>query len=209
VHIPKNLDITRAAPLLCAGITLYSPLRHWKAGKGTQVGIIGLGGLGHMGVKFAVAMGAEVTVITRSPDKADEARKLGAQHVIVSTDEQAMANAAHSFDVLIDTIPSEHDLSPYIDILAVDGTLVLVGPINPMPGFHGGSLISARKNIAGSCIGSMAELREMLDFCAKNNVLPDVDMIDMKDINECWDAMVAGKMGHRYVIDIEKSFSGE
>jgi alcohol dehydrogenase (NADP+) len=172
LHLPESLDMAQAAPLLCAGITTYSPLRHWKIGKGSKVGVIGLGGLGHMGVKYAKAMGAEVWVITTSPAKAETAKSYGAQGVIVSSSEKDMAAAAHKFDFLLDTIPKGHDVSPYMDLLNIHGTLCLVGPIEPMPGFHSGSVIFGQKSIAGSGIGGIKETQEMLAYSAKHNILP-------------------------------------
>ncbi|KXK27352.1 MAG: NADP-dependent alcohol dehydrogenase C [candidate division WS6 bacterium OLB20] len=206
VHVPESLDISKAAPLLCAGITMYSPLRHWNAGPGKKVGIIGLGGLGHMGVKYAKAMGAEVYVITSSPQKAEDAKKFGADGVIVSSDKDEMKRHSRFFDLLIDTIPVEHDLYPYLALLNLNSTIVLVGPINPMPGFHGGDLIDGRKAIAGSGIGSMKEVREMLEFSAEHQILPEVETVRMQDINEAWKKMQDGAMSHRFVIDVAASF---
>jgi uncharacterized zinc-type alcohol dehydrogenase-like protein len=206
MHIPEGLELAQAAPLLCAGITMYSPLRHWKAGKGMKVGIIGLGGLGHMGVKYAKAMGAYVGVITSSPNKVDAAKSYGADEVIVSRSEADMHNARRRFDLIIDTIPNAHDLKPYLELLNVDGSIVLVGPINPMPGFHGGDLIGGRKSIAGSGIGGIKETKEMLEFSAQHGIVPDIEVITIQDINKAWDSLVKGEMSKRYVIDIEQSF---
>lgn len=206
VNIPDSIDMAEAAPLLCAGITMYSPLRHWKAAPGMKVGIVGLGGLGHMGVKYAEAMGAEVDVITSSPEKADVAKGYGASGVIVSSSESDMKKARRKFDLIIDTIPNAHELAPYLELLNVDGTIVLVGPINPMPEFHGGDLIGGRKSIAGSGIGGIKETKEMLEFSAKHNIVPDIEIIKLQDINKAWDSLVSKQMSKRYVIDIEKSF---
>ncbi len=206
VHIPENLDLSKAAPLLCAGITMYSPLKHWNTGPGKKVGIIGLGGLGHMGVKYAKAMGAEVFVITTSPEKAEAAKSFGADGVIVSSDDSAMESLKRKFDLLIDTIPVEHNLDKYLPLLNINGTIVLVGPINPMPGFHGGDLIDGRKSIAGSGIGSMKEVREMLEFSAKHNILPEVEVIKIEDVNEAWEKISNKGISHRFVIDLSKSF---
>src|SRR5581483_8544625 len=162
LHIPDSLDMTHAAPLLCAGITTYSPLRHWNVGPGKKVGIIGLGGLGHMGVKYASAMGAEVWVISSSPQKVSAAKAYGVDGVIVSSSEQDMKDAANTFDFLLDTIPKAHDVTPYLHLLTVHGTICLVGPIEPMPGFHSGNLIHGQKSIAGSGIGGIQETKEML-----------------------------------------------
>lgn len=206
VHIPENLDLTKVAPLLCAGITMYSPLAHWKAAKGKKVGIIGLGGLGHMGVKYAKAMGAEVWVITSSPEKVEDAKKFGADGVIVSSNVEEMEQHKRGFDLLIDTIPVKHELDSYIPLLNINGTICLVGPINPMPGYHGNDLIGGRKSIAGSGIGSMKELREMLEFSAKHNILPEIEMIKMEEVNDAWAKMLSKAMSHRFVIDVGNSF---
>lgn len=206
LHIPEELDMAEAAPLLCAGITTYSPLRHWEVKAGMKVGIIGLGGLGHMGVKYAKAMGAEVWVITTSPDKAETAKSYGASGTVVSTSESDMKKAAHSFDFLLDTIPKAHDLTPYLDLLSIHGTICLVGPIEPMPGYHSGSLIGGQKSIAGSGIGGIKETKEMLEYSAKHNILPEIEIITMEDANKAWDSLLNKQMSKRYVIDIKKSF---
>jgi len=206
IPLPEELDISKAAPLLCAGITMYSPLKHWNAGPGVKVGIIGLGGLGHMGVKYAKALGAEVYVITTSPEKTEDALAYGADGVIVSSSDEDMQNAKRTLDLIIDTVPVEHDLKPYLDILNVNGVIVLVGPINPMPSYHGGDVIDGRKSIAGSGIGSLKEIQEMLEFSVKHDILPEVKSIKIEDINKAWDEMVSKNISHRYVIDISKSF---
>jgi alcohol dehydrogenase (NADP+) len=206
MSIPESLSMEEAAPLLCAGITMYSPLQHWKTSEGMRVGILGLGGLGHMGVKYAKAMGAYVGVITSSPEKADIAKKYGADEVILSSSESEMQNARRKFDLIIDTIPSAHDLKPYLELINVHGSLVLVGPINPMPSFHGADVMGGRKSIAGSGIGGIKETEEMLAFSAEHGIVPDTEIITMKEINQAWDTVAVGKMSHRYVIDIEKSF---
>jgi len=206
IAIPEGLSLPEAAPLLCAGITMYSPLMHWKTGPGMNVGIIGLGGLGHMGVKYAKAMGAHVGVITSSPSKVDAAIQYGADEVVVFSSDVDMQQAKRKFDLIIDTIPSTHDLKPYMDLLNVNGTIVLVGPINPMPGFHGNDVMNGRKSIAGSGIGGIKETKEMLEFSAKHGIVPDIEVITMNDINTAWDALANKQMSHRYVIDIEKSF---
>lgn len=206
LHLPESLDMAHAAPLLCAGITTYSPLKHWNVGPGTKVGIIGLGGLGHMGVKYAVAMSAEVWVITSSPEKAEVAKSYGAVGVVISTSDTDMENAAHKFDFLLDTIPSAHDLSPYLSLLNVHGTICLVGPIEPMPGFHSEELIGGQKSIAGSGIGGIAETKEMLEYSAAHNILPEIEIINITDINKAWDSLINKQMSKRYVIDMKKSF---
>jgi len=206
LHLPDSLPMADAAPLLCAGITTYSPLRHWNVGPGMKVGIVGLGGLGHMGVKYAVAMGAEVWVITASPEKADTAKSYGATGVIVSSSSTDMQSGAHAFDFLLDTIPTAHDLSPYLGLLNIHGTICLVGPIEPMPGFHSGELISGQKSIAGSGIGGIAETKEMLEYSAAHNILPEIEVITIQDINKAWDSLTKKQMAKRYVIDMKKSF---
>ncbi len=204
--LPESLDMASAAPLLCAGITTYSPLRHWNVSKGSKVGIVGLGGLGHMGVKYAKAFGAEVWVITSSSEKIETAKLYGADGVVVSTSEKDMKNAAHKFDFLLDTIPKAHALTPYMQLLNVHGTICLVGPIEPMPGFHSGVVIDGQKSIAGSGIGGIKETQEMLEYSAEHNILPEVEVIDIKDINKAWDALQHKQMSKRYVIDMKKSF---
>ena len=207
LHVPKSLEMAVAAPLLCAGITTYSPLRHWKVGPGMKVGIIGLGGLGHMAVKYATAMGAEVWVITSSPEKVDDAIAYGARGSLISSSETNMANAANTFDFLLDTIPKAHDLTPYIKLLNIHGTICMVGPIEPMPGFHSGSLIGGRKSIAGSGIGGIKETQEMLEYSVKHKILPKIEIITMQNINQAWDSLRNKQMSKRFVIDMKKSFA--
>lgn len=206
LHLPDSLDMADAAPLLCAGITTYSPLRHWNVGPGMKVGIIGLGGLGHMGVKYAVAMGAEVYVITTSPDKAVAARAYGATGVVISTSEADMQAAANKFDFLLDTIPKAHDLTPYLHLLNLHGTVCLVGPIEPMPSFHSGDVINGQKSIAGSGIGGIEETKEMLEYSAKHNIVPEIEVIRIQDINKAWASLQGKQMAKRYVIDMKQSF---
>jgi uncharacterized zinc-type alcohol dehydrogenase-like protein len=207
LHLPDSLDMAKAAPLLCAGITTYSPLMHWKVSPGMKVGVIGLGGLGHMGVKYAVAMGAEVWVITSSPEKADSAKSYGAIGVVVSSSEDEMSRATHKFDFLLDTIPKAHDLTPYLQLLNIHGTICLVGPIEPMPGFHSIDVINGQKSIAGSGIGGIKETQEMLEYSANHHILPEIEIINMKDINEAWDALTKKQMAKRFVIDLRASFN--
>lgn len=206
LHLPKSLDMAEAAPLLCAGITTYSPLRRWNVGQGMKVGIIGLGGLGHMGVKYAVAMGAEVYVITSSPEKAAVAKSYGAVGAVISSSDADMQSAAHTFDFLLDTIPKAHDLTPYLQLLTVHGTICLVGPIEPMPGFHSGDVINGQKSIAGSGIGGIEETKKMLAYSAEHNIVPEIEIIRMQDINQAWDSLANKQMAKRYVIDIKRSF---
>ncbi|MBE9579404.1 MULTISPECIES: NAD(P)-dependent alcohol dehydrogenase [Moraxella] len=203
LKVSENLDTQAVAPLLCAGITTYSPLRYWKVGKGTKVGVVGLGGLGHMAVKLAHAMGADVTLFTRSLGKSDDAYHLGASRVVLSTDENQMKEVASTFDVIIDTVPYTHDLKPYVPTLALDGTLVLVGlvgeleqTINTVP------MIMGRRSISASVIGGIAETQEMLDFCAEHNIVPDVEMINMQDINTAYERMQKSDVKYRFVIDM-------
>lgn len=203
VKIPDGLDPKTAAPLLCAGITTYSPLRHWKAGPGMKVAVVGLGGLGHMGLKFAKAMGAEVSLFTRSPDKEAEARRLGADHVVLSTDPAQMKAVSGKFDLILDTVPSKHDLNPYVTSLRLDGTLVLVGMLGPVePSLNTVPMILGRRSVVGSCIGGIAETQEMLNYCAETGVTCDVEMLDIKNINEAYERMLKSDVRYRFVIDI-------
>ncbi|WP_440999105.1 NAD(P)-dependent alcohol dehydrogenase [Fodinibius sp. SL11] len=203
LNVPDNIDTNAAAPLLCAGITTWSPLRHWNVQEGDKVGVIGLGGLGHMGVKFADALGAEVVMITRSPEKADDAKRLGADEVLISTDQEQMNEHEGSFDFLLNTIPVKHDLDPYIQLLAVDATMVLVGAIEPLEEMHGGGLIGGRKRVAGSIIGGIKETQEMLDFCGEHEITCDIEMIDIQNINEAYERVVNSDVKYRFVIDMK------
>ncbi len=202
LRVPEGLDLSKAAPLLCAGITTYSPLRTWNVGPGSRVGVIGLGGLGHMAVKLAAAMGADVTVLSRTIDKEADALALGADRLLVSSDEKAMANATSSLDLIIDTVPVKHDVNPYLPLLDVDGTLVLVGQIGPLAEPSTVPLLMGRRRIAGSPIGGIAETQEMLDFCAKKNILPECEMIAMQDVNEAFERMERADVRYRFVIDM-------
>lgn len=203
-RIPDSLDIARAAPLLCAGITTYSPLRKFGVGEGSKVGVAGLGGLGHMGVKLARAMGAHVTMITTSPEKGDDARELGADDVLVSTDSDAMAAAAGRFDFILNTIPVAHDLNPYLGLLTPNGTMVLVGAIAPLPSIHGGALIMANRTLAGSLIGGLPETQEMLDFCGEHGILPEVETIAINEVNQAYERLEKGDVRYRFVIDMAR-----
>ncbi len=203
LRIDDRLDPKSAAPLLCAGITTWSPLRHWKVGKGSKVAVVGLGGLGHMGLKFAKALGAEVTLFTRSPSKEDEARRLGADHVVLSTDEAQMKSVAGHFDFILDTVPHQHDLNPYLATLKINGVHVLVGLVEPIePTVHSANLIFGRRSIAGSLIGGIAETQVMLDFCAEHGISSDVEMIDISDINNAYERMLRSDVRYRFVIDL-------
>ncbi|MEP6897204.1 MAG: NAD(P)-dependent alcohol dehydrogenase, partial [Rhodanobacter sp.] len=203
VTISDKLDPKSAAPLLCAGITTWSPLRHWKIGKGSKVAVVGLGGLGHMGLKFAKALGADVTLFTRSPGKEDEARRLGADQVVLSTDPEQMKAARGQFDFILDTVPNPHDLNPYLATLALDGVHCLVGQLQPLdPPVHAGAVISGRHSIAGSGIGGIAETQEMLDFCAEHGISCDVEMIDIQQVNKAYERMLKSDVRYRFVIDL-------
>jgi len=206
--IPENLDEKAVAPLLCAGITTYSPLRQWNVKKGDKVGVIGLGGLGHMGIKLAHAMGAHVVMITTSPSKADDAKKLGADEILISKNEEELEKHANSFDFLLNTIPVGHDTNPYINLLKRDATMVLVGAIEPLDPIHGGGLILKRKRIAGSLIGGIKETQEMLDFCGKHNIVSDVEMIDIQNINEAYTRVKDSDVKYRFVIDMKSLKEG-
>jgi uncharacterized zinc-type alcohol dehydrogenase-like protein len=200
--LPESLDMARAAPLLCAGITTYSPLRTWNVGPGSRVGVIGLGGLGHMAVKLAVGLGADVTVISRSPGKTTDALALGADRVLISTDGVAMAAAASSFDLIIDTIPVRHDVSPYMPLLDVDATLVIVGQLGLIDEQSTLPLLTGRRRLSGSPIGGIAETQEMLNFCARMNILPDCETIAIQDINAAFERMERADVRYRFVIDM-------
>ena len=201
--IPINLDAKAAAPLLCAGITTWSPLANWGIKEGDKVGIIGLGGLGHMGIKFAHAMGAHTVMITTSPDKREDAKNLGADEVLISKNKDELKKHAGTFDFLLNTIPVGHDVNSYLSLLKRDSTMVLVGAIEPLDGVHGGNLIMGRKRMAGSLIGGIKETQEMLDFCGENNLVCDVEMIDMKNINEAYDRLIKSDVKYRFVIDMK------
>lgn len=203
LKVPETLDLAGAAPLLCAGITTYSPLRHWNVQLGSKVAIVGLGGLGHMGLKLAKAMGAEVTLFSRSPGKEADARRLGADHIVISTDVDQMASAAGRFDLIIDTVPYQHDANPYIPTLVTGGTLVVVGYLGPLdPPFNTGPLVFRRKALAGSLIGGIAETQEMLDFCGQHGITSDVEVIRIQDINEAYERMLKSDVKYRFVIDM-------
>lgn len=203
LKVPENLDPKAAAPLLCAGITTYSPLAHWGVKEGDKVGVIGLGGLGHMGIKFAHAMGAHTVMITTSPSKSEDAKKLGADEVLISKDEAQMKAHANSFDFLLNTIPVGHDMNPYASLLKRDATMVIVGAVEPLDPLHGGSLIMGRKSIAGSLIGGLKETQEMLDFCGEHNVVSDIEMIDIQNINEAYARLKKSDVKYRFVIDMK------
>jgi len=202
LHVPENLDLAATAPLLCAGITTYSPLRHWNVGPGKKVGIVGIGGLGHMGVKLAKAMGAHVVVITTSTSKVEDAKRLGADEVILSTDEAQMNAHAGTFHFMLDCVSAQHDINAYLRLLKRDGSLTLVGaPEHPLP-VAPFSLIPARKSFSGSMIGGIVETQEMLDFCGKHNITSDIELIRMQDINDAYERLLKGDVKYRFVIDM-------
>jgi uncharacterized zinc-type alcohol dehydrogenase-like protein len=204
LHIPEALDIKAAAPILCAGVTTYSPLKHWKVGQGTKVGVAGLGGLGHMAVQLAKAMGADVTVITKDEEKRSDAERFGAIQVLIATDKEAMAAAELSLDFILVTIPDEFEVNAYVNLLKRDGVLTTVGllapyqkPLNNMP------VAMHRRSVAGSLIGSIAETQEVLEFCAQHNILPDIELIKIQDINDAFHKMLHNEVRYRYVIDMQ------
>lgn len=201
-HIADSLDLAAVAPLLCAGITTYSPLRRWRVGSGHKLAVVGLGGLGHMGVKFGVAFGAEVTVISTSPNKREAAKELGAQHFVVSKDEEQMKDAMRSFDFILDTVAADHDINSYLATLKTNGVYINVGmPATPwtIPSF---TLASGNKVIAGSGAGGLPETQEMLNFCAAHNIVSDIELINIKDIHAAFDRMEKGDVRYRFVIDM-------
>jgi uncharacterized zinc-type alcohol dehydrogenase-like protein len=203
LKVPSNLDLAAVAPLLCAGITTWSPLRHWKVTKGSKVAVVGLGGLGHMAIKLAKGLGAEVTLFSRTPEKEKDAMDLGADAVVISTDESQMNSVAGKFDLIIDTVPYVHDVNPYITTLNLSGTLVLVGYLGGLePILNTVPMIMGRKSVAGSLIGGIAETQEMLDFCGKHNIVSDIEIIKMQDINEAYERMIKSDVKYRFVIDM-------
>lgn len=209
LRVSDRLDLAAAAPLLCAGITTYSPLRHWKVGPGQRVGIVGLGGLGHLGLKFAKAFGAEVALFTSSPGKAQDARQLGADEVILSKNPEEFTRHANRFDFILDTVAAPHDLDSYLKLLKRDGTLCLVGaPDRPHPSPSAFTLILQRRRLAGSLIGGIPETQEMLDFCAERTITANVEVIPIQRINEAYDRMVRSDVKYRFVIDLA-SLKGE
>ena len=207
LKVPDGLPMAEAAPLLCAGITTYSPLRTWKVGPGTRVAVAGLGGLGHMGVKIAAAMGAEVTVLSRSESKRADAEKLGAHAFLNTTDTNAIKAKAGYFDLVLNTIPVRHDVTPYLHLLRIDGVQVLVGVIDMLPEMHSAVLLG-RKVLTGSGIGGLAETQEMLDFCAGNAILPDIETIRIDEVPHAYERMEASDVKYRFVIDMESLRAG-
>ncbi|WJF89918.1 NAD(P)-dependent alcohol dehydrogenase [Paraburkholderia bonniea] len=203
LRVPEGLDAAGVAPLLCAGITTYSPLRQWGAGPGKKVGIAGLGGLGHMGVKLARAMGAHVVLFTTSPSKIDDAKRLGAHEVVISRNPDEMAAHANSFDFILNTVAAQHDLNPFLNLLRRDGTMTLVGaPEHDHPSPQVFNLIFKRRRLAGSLIGGIAETQEMLDFCGKHGITSDIELIQIQEINEAYERMLKSDVKYRFVIDL-------
>jgi uncharacterized zinc-type alcohol dehydrogenase-like protein len=202
LHISEKLSLDAVAPLLCAGITTYSPIMHWKIGKGHKVGVLGLGGLGHMAVKFAVSLGSDVTVLSTSKNKEEDAKRLGAHHFALTSDETVLQSLKNQFDFIIDTVSAPHDMNLYLGMLRRDGTIVVVGvPPTPAP-IHNFSLIGGRKQIGGSLIGGIKETQEMLDYCAEHNIVSDIELINIKDINTAYERMLKNDVKYRFVIDM-------
>ena len=202
LKVPAHLDLAAVAPLLCAGITTWSPLRHWNVTKGSKVAVVGLGGLGHMGVKFAVSMGAEVTMLSHSPSKEKDAQRLGAHKFVLTSDEAQAKSVSGYFDFILDTVSAQHDYNFYLGMLKTNGTMVCVGvPPAPTP-VHSMSLIFGRKSLGGSLIGGLPETQEMLDYCAEHNIVSDIEMIRMDQINEAYERMLKGDVRYRFVIDM-------
>ena len=203
LKVPANLDLAATAPLLCAGITTWSPLRHWKVTKGSKVAVVGLGGLGHMAIKLAKGLGAEVTLFSRTPGKEKDALELGADSVVISTDENQMTAVSGKFDLIIDTVPYVHDVNPYVGTLNTNGTLVLVGYLGGLePILNTVPMIMGRKSVAGSLIGGIAETQEMLDFCGEHNIVSEIEIIKIQDINEAYERMLKSDVRYRFVIDM-------
>jgi alcohol dehydrogenase (NADP+) len=202
LHVPDKTNLAGVAPLLCAGITTYSPLRHWKVSKGQKVGIVGLGGLGHMGVKLANAMGAHVVLFTTSPNKKEDAQRLGAHEVVVSKNQNEMDRHLASFDFILDTVSARHDVNAYLTLIKRDGTLTLVGAPPQPPSIEVFNLIFKRRQLAGSLIGGIPETQEMLDFCAKHKLTADVEVIPIQKINEAYERMLRSDVKYRFVIDM-------
>jgi alcohol dehydrogenase (NADP+) len=200
--VPLGMDVPRVAPLLCAGITTFSPLRQYGVGEGSKVGVVGLGGLGHMGVKLAAAMGAHVTMITTTPSKGDDARELGAHDVILSTDRAQMKAARNRFDFILNTVPVPHDIQPYLQSLGRGGRMVLVGAIGEMPTYNSWNLLAMNRAVGGSAIGGIPETQEMLDFCAAKNIYPECEFIRMEEVNDAYERLLKNDVRYRFVIDM-------
>ena len=202
LSVPDGLDMSRAAPLLCAGITTYSPLRTWNVGPGSRVGVVGMGGLGHMAIKLAAGLGADVTVLSRSPAKEKDALELGADRMLVSTDPDGMKKAESGLDLIIDTVPVKHDINAYMPLLDIDGTLVVVGQLGPLDEVMTVPLLFGRRRLAASPIGGIRQTQELLNFCGRKGILPECEMIRMDQINEAFKRMEKGDVRYRFVIDM-------
>jgi alcohol dehydrogenase (NADP+) len=202
LRVPEGLDLAGVAPLLCAGITTYSPLRHWNVGKGQKVGVVGLGGLGHMGVKFAHAFGAHVVLFTTSTNKSEDAKRLGADEVVLSKSDTEMQKHAASFDFILDTVSANHDLNAYLQLLKLDGTLLLVGVPEKPAEVHAVQLLMKRRRLAGSAIGGIRETQEMLDFCGKHGITSDIELIRIQDVNQAYERLLKSDVKYRFVIDM-------
>ena len=204
LKIPTNLNLAAVAPLLCAGITTWSPLRHWKVDKGSKVAVVGLGGLGHMAIKLAKGLGADVTLFSRSEGKVKDGKELGADNVVISTDAEQMKSVLGKFDLIIDTVPYAHDVNPYVATLAISGTLVLVGYLGDLdPMLNTVPMIMGRRAVAASVIGGIAETQEMLDFCGEHNIVSEIEIINMQDINTAYERMLKSDVRYRFVIDLD------
>lgn len=203
VHVPENLDMTGVAPLLCAGITLYSPLKHWNAGPGTKVGVVGLGGLGHMGVKFAKALGANVTVFSHSPNKEADARAMGADEFVVTKDPASLKPLLRTFDLILNTVSAELDIEVYLNLLNLDGTLVVIGLPGKPYAVNAGTLLGLRRSMAGSMVGGIPEIQEMLNFCGEHNIVSDVEVINADYANTAYERTIASDVKYRFVIDAQ------
>lgn len=203
LHISDKLPLEKTAPLLCAGITTYSPLRHWKVGKGHKVGVVGLGGLGHMAVKFASSFGAEVTMMSTSPSKEEDARKLGAHHFLLTKDKKQLAEKSNYYDFIIDTVSAPHNYVDYLNMLNTDGVMICVGAPPTAAEILPFNLIGRRRSIAGSLIGGLPETQEMLDYCAEHNITSEVELIPVNKINEAYERMMRGDVKYRFVIDLK------
>ncbi len=208
LRVPTNLDLAATAPLLCAGITTYSPMRHWEVGKGKKVGIVGLGGLGHMGVKFAHALGAQTVVFTTSPGKVEDAKRLGADEVVISKNASEMSKHVGSFDFILDAVSADHDINAYLNLLKPDGTVTLVGAPEKPLAVSAFSLLFGRRSLSGSPIGGIPETQEMLDFCGKHNITADVEVVAVQQVNEAYERLLKGDVKYRFCIDMASLKNG-
>ncbi|MDY7025214.1 MAG: NAD(P)-dependent alcohol dehydrogenase [Pseudomonadota bacterium] len=205
LNVPESMELSKVPPLVCAGITTFSPLKNWGIKEGSRVAVVGIGGLGHMAVQLAVGLGAKVTAITRSEEKGEEAKTFGAHESLLSTDKAAMKAAHSQFDLIIDTVPVNHDLTPYVDLLDVDGAAVIVGHIGSVPEINTGPLVFSRKSISGSLIGGVKQTQEVIDFCAEKSIYPQVEMITPDQINEALERLENSDVHYRFVIDMKAS----